>query len=187
MAPFRIATLPGSLRAGSFNRKLLKLADAALEAAGVELDRLDLRDFPLPLYDGDLEAEKGLPPEAWTLKARLAAAHGVIIACPEYNWGVPGTFKNAIDWTSRGGNPPWAGKIVGLMGATNGPWGTWRGMPHLRQSLTSLNAIVIPQQINLANAGTVWDAEDHLKDDTLPLRVDKFVQSFLAVLEKLKA
>ena len=184
MPQLQIATLPGALRAGSYNRKLLKLADAALEAAGVALDRLDLRDFPLPLYDGDLETAQGLPAAAAALKARLAAVQGVIIASPEYNGGVPGTLKNAIDWTSRGGRQPWAGKVVGLMGATDGAWGTWRGMPHLRQSLLILNAIVIPQQINLPKASEVWDTDGNLKDGTLPPRVEKFVQAFLSVVTK---
>ncbi len=70
------------------------------------------------------------------------------------------------------------------MGATNGPWGTWRGMPHLRQTLQCLNALTIPQQINLPRAQDVWDADGNLKDDTLPPRVEKFVQAFLSVLEK---
>jgi NAD(P)H-dependent FMN reductase len=116
--PLRIATLCGSLRRESYNRKLLNLAEDALCRAGVELDRLDLHDFVLPLYNGDVEEEKGLPPEAWTLKARIAAAQGHHCLA-RYNASIPGTLKNAIGWTSRGLSP-WNGKVVGLMGASDG-------------------------------------------------------------------
>jgi chromate reductase, NAD(P)H dehydrogenase (quinone) len=182
----RIVTLAGSLRSGSYNRKLLALAEKALADMNVEIDRLDLKDFPLPLYDGDIEEEKGLPPEAWTLKARIAAAQGIIIASPEYNGSVPGALKNMIDWTSRGGSNPWQGKTVGLMGATTGMWGTQRMMPHLRQSFQILNAHVIPQQVNVREAGKVWDKDGNLLDDKLSVIVEKFVQEFLHITEKLK-
>ena len=182
----RIITVAGSLRRDSYNRKLLALAEDALCRAGVELDRLDLHDFVLPLYDGDIEEEKSLPPEAWTLKARIAAAQGIVIASPEYNGSIPGTLKNAIDWTSRGGSNPWQGKIVGLMGATTGMWGTQRMMPHLRQSLQILSTNVIPQQVNVREAGKVWDDSGNLLDDKLPAHIEKFVQEFLRVVERLK-
>jgi chromate reductase len=186
MNPLRIATLCGSLRRESFNRKLLNLAEDALRGAGVELDALDLHDFALPLYDGDLESEKGLPQGAWTLKARIAAAQGIIIASPEYNGSIPGTLKNAIDWTSRGGSNPWQRKVVGLMGATSGMWGTQRMMPHLRQSLQILSALVIPQQVNVREAGKVWDTQGNLLDDKLPARVERFMGEFLGVAERMK-
>ena len=186
MNPVRIATLCGSLRGESYNRKLLNLAEDSLCRAGAELDRLDLHDFVLPLYDGDIESEKGLSREAWTLKARIAAAQGIIIASPEYNGSIPGTLKNAIDWTSRGGSNPWQGKVVGLMGATTGMWGTQRMMPHLRQSLHILAAQVIPQQVNVREARKVWDESGNLLDDKLPTHIEKFVQEFLRVVERLK-
>ena len=186
MIPLRIATLCGSLRRESYNRKLLMLAEDALCRAGAELDRLDLHDFVLPLYDGDIESEKGLSQEAWTLKARIAAAQGIIIASPEYNGSIPGALKNAIDWTSRGGSNPWQHKVVGLMGATTGMWGTQRMMPHLRQSLHILAAQVIPQQVNVREARKVWDESGNLLDDKLPTHIEKFVQEFLRVVERLK-
>ncbi len=183
----RIVTLPGSLRRGSYNRMLLELAHGFLEQAHIEIDRLDLKDFPLPIYDGDHENEHGLPQEAWTLKARLAAAHGIVIASPEYNGSIPGGLKNAIDWTSRGEGNPWAGKVVGLMGATDGPWGTWRGQPHLRQSLTVLGAVVIPATINVPHGPKVWSAEGELIDEKLSARVERFIKQFLDFTIKLKA
>jgi len=183
----RIAAIAGSLRKDSYNRRLLAIGVSALRKSGADVDELDLREFPLAVYDGDIESEQGLPEVAWKLKSRIAACQGIVIACPEYNASIPGTFKNVIDWTSRGGSNPWQGKVIALMGASNGPWGTQRMMPHLRQSLSLLGAIVIPQQINVASAGSVWDAEGKLLDDKLAPRVEKFAREFLHVTERLRA
>lgn len=87
--PLRIAILCGSLRAQSYNRKLLALALPLLRQQGAETDEIDLRDGELPPYNGDVEAETGLPDSVWKLKARLAACQGVLIACPEYNTVCP--------------------------------------------------------------------------------------------------
>jgi chromate reductase len=185
MSTLRIITIPGALRKDSYNRKLLKLAEPYLEQAGLELDRLDLKDYPLPPYDGDIEAE-GLPQNVWMIKARIAAAHGVVIACPEYNYSIPGTFKNVIDWTSRGGSNPWNGKVVGLMGASNGPIGTWRMMPQLRATLSGLQAFVIPLQVNVRDAPKVWNENGELTDEKLPEQVEKFVKAFARTVELMK-
>lgn len=186
MTQLRIATLPGSLRKGSYNRKLLALAETYLETAGVEIDRLDLKDFPLPPYDGDIESEQGLPQAAWTLKAKIAACQGVLIACPEYNYGISGAFKNVIDWTSRGGTNPWSTKVVGLMSASTGPIGGWRMLPQLRATLSGLGALVVPHQVNVREAKNVWDEEGKRLDEKLPGLVEKIVREFLAVTMKLK-
>ena len=185
MATLRVLTIPGSLRKASYNRKLLTLAESYLEKLPVEIDRMDLYDLPLPPYDGDIEAQ-GLPPNAWTIKARIAAAHGVIIAAPEYNYGMSGTFKNVIDWTSRGGSNPWIGKVVGMMGASNGPIGTWRMMPQLRATLSGLQALVIPQQVNVREAPKVWNELGELIDPKLPELVEKFVRAYVRTLELMK-
>jgi chromate reductase len=185
MDPLRILTVPGSLRKESYNRKLLKLAERYLERPGIEVDRLDLSDVPFPLYDGDLEA-RGFPENVQKVKARIAAAHGILIASPEYNYSIPGTVKNFIDWSSRQGNP-WAGKVVGMLGASNGPIGTWRMMPQLRASLSGLKAIVIPDQVNVREAAKVWNEEGILIDEKLPAIVEKMVTEFLRITTALKS
>jgi len=186
MRLMRIVTIPGSLRKGSYNRKLIALANEALTKAGVEVDAVDLKEFPLPPYDGDIEAETGLPDAAWTLKAKLAAGHGIIISSPEYNAGIPGMLKNVIDWTSRGGSNPWTGKVVGLMGATSGMWGTQRMMPQLRGVMTLLGAMVIPQQINIRHAREVWNEAGELIDEKMPERMEKFVVAFLEIVNRMQ-
>ena len=181
----RIITIPGSLRAGSFNRKLIQIANDLLIRSDIELETLDLKDYPLPLYDGDLEDSEGIPDNARRLQAKIAAGQGVIISSPEYNSSIPGTFKNMLDWTSRGGANPWGGKIIGLMGVTTGLWGALRGMPHLRIVMNALGGFVIPQQINIAHAEKVWDDSGKLLDDKLSSRIEKFVRVFLETTEKL--
>jgi len=181
-----IVTICGSLRKESYNRRLLGLAEAALVELKAEVDFIDLREHPLPLYDADIESENGLPPEIWKIKARIAAAQGIVIASPEYNGSIPGALKNMIDWTSRGESQPWAVKVIGLMGATTGMWGTQRMMPHLRQSFQILGGLVIPQQVNVREAGKVWNAEGILLDEKLPGSVEKFAREFLQTVQRVK-
>jgi chromate reductase, NAD(P)H dehydrogenase (quinone) len=182
----RIVTIAGSLRKGSYNRMLIELAEGYLEQAEVEIDRVDLHDFPLPLYDGDWEAAHGLPPEAWTLKARIAAAHGALIAAPEYNHGVSGMFKNVIDWTSRGNSNPWDTKVVSLMGATPGPGGTLRAMPHYRQTFLALGAVLHPQFLSVPHADKVWQVNGELVDQSVPAKVERQLKEFVALARRLK-
>ena len=181
----KILTIPGSLRKGSYNRKLIALANESLARSGVEVDAIDLKEFPMPPYDGDLEDTEGLPDAAAKLQARVATAHGIILASPEYNSGIPGTLKNVIDWTTRGSNP-WSGKVVGLMGATPNEWGTTRMMPSLRQVFSNLGALVIPQQVNIRRAGEVWNESGELLDAKARERVENFVGKFLDYAGRLR-
>lgn len=183
----RIALIPGSLRAGSFNRKLARLAEAILQEHDVETDLIDLKDHPLPVYDGDVEAADGMPDTCWKLKARIASAHSVIICSPEYNGGVPGMLKNTLDWTTRGGSNPWSGKVVMLTGASDGPWGTNRMQPGLRASFAVMGALVVPQTITVPRASTVWNEAGKLLDESLPGRVEKSIAGLLDVTRKMTA
>ncbi|MBK8130704.1 MAG: NAD(P)H-dependent oxidoreductase [bacterium] len=183
----RIALLPGSLRAGSYNRKLARVAADVLAGRGVETDYVDLKEHPMPPYDGDIEAASGLPDACWKFKARIAAAHAVVIASPEYSGGIPGTLKNVLDWSTRGGSNPWDGKVVLLMGTSGGPWGTNRMLPALRQVMAIMGAVVIPQSVTIPNAGKVWDESGALLDETLPGRVEKVLGNSLTVPQKMTA
>ena len=101
MAALKILVIPGSLRTGSLNAKLAAVAAHQFAQAGVEVTRLSLADFPLPIYDGDLQTKSGVPKNAVDLKRMIGVHHGVLFVTPEYNSSVPPLLKNAIDWVSR--------------------------------------------------------------------------------------
>ena len=172
----RILGVAGSLRAGSFNRSLLR---AAVELApnGMTIELFDL--LQVPLYNGDVEAA-GDPPGVAALKQAIAAADGVLMATPEYNHGVPGVMKNALDWASR---PPrgavLAGKPVAMMGASPGATGTARAQSQLRQSLVFTDSPALPQpEILVYRAHEKFDAEGRLTDE----KTREFVGRLLGAL-----
>lgn len=182
----KILSFAGSLRTGSFNRKLLGVALESLQGKA-DVDRLDLKEVTMPLYDGDLEARDGLPEGALRLKGRIAAADALLIATPEYNNSVPGTLKNAIDWASRPPDNPFRGKVALLMGASPGQFGAVRGVLAVRQILNALNVIVLPQTVQIAHADQAFDEAGRLKDPKSAALVAKACTELLRVAALLKA
>lgn len=167
--PIRVLALAGSTREASLNKKLVRIAAAGAAGAGAETTFLDLRDYPLPVYDGDLEAEAGLPESARALKEAFQAHQGLLIATPEYNGSLTAVLKNALDWISRKTpeEPMLAafdGKVAGLLSASPGALGGLRGLAHLRQILSGIRVLVVPEQYALARAGDAFDAEGGLRD-----------------------
>lgn len=165
----RILVFAGSARRASLNRRLSLLAARLAREAGAEVTWLDLRDFPMPLYDGDLEAAGGRPEAADRLRAAWLAHDGVLIASPEYNGSVSPLLKNAIDWVSRvvpgDDRSPYAGRVVGLMSASDGMLGGNRALPHLRAVLSQIGALVVPRQVGLPHADRVLTRDDGTVDD----------------------
>jgi chromate reductase len=172
----KVLGIAGSLRAGSYNRALLRAAQE-LAPAGMEITTFDLA--PVPLYNGDVEA-KGDPEPVAALKAAIRQADALLIVTPEYNFGVPGVLKNAIDWASR---PPRGsalqGKPAAIMGATPGMGGTGRAQMQLRQAFvfTQTHPLLSPEVL-VARAAEKFDASGKLTDE--PTR--KFVGQLLAAL-----
>jgi chromate reductase len=181
-----ILAFAGALRAGSYNRKLLGIAVAALRGQA-EIDHLDLRDVPLPLYDGDLEETQGLPATAIALKQRIAAADALVIATPEYNHSIPGTLKNAIDWASRKPANPFGGKVALLMGASPGGFGAVRGVAALRQVLTALGVLILPGTVQIPHADQAFDDAGQFKDAKNKAQVEKLCAELLRVTAAMKA
>ena len=145
----KILAFAGSTRKESFNKKLIKIAAEAARAAGAEVTLIDLKDFSMPLYDGDLEAEQGIPENGKKLKALMMAHDGFLISAPEYNSSISGVLKNTIDWASRPapGETPlvcFAGKVVALMSASPGALGGLRGLVTVRSLLSNIRVIVLP-------------------------------------------
>ena len=153
----KILALAGSLRRDSLNRKLLAAAVEATRAAGGDVTVIDLADYALPIYDGDLEDRDGLPASALRLKALFKEHQALLIAAPEYNSSISGVLKNTIDWISRewqgeSGLVPYQGKVALIMGASPGNLGGMRMLPHLRQILNALGVHVLPAQVSVPDA-----------------------------------
>ena len=156
----RILAFAGSARRDSVNKKVLHAAAAGAQEAGAEVTAVDLADYPMPLYDGDLEAADGLPENAHKLKAVFREHHGLLLACPEYNGSITPLMKNTIDWVTRpaGADEP---TLAAFDGKTAGGL---RGLAHVRQILSGIRVHVIPQQYALAGAGKAFDAAGRLTD-----------------------
>lgn len=165
----KILAFAGSARQGSVNKKLIRIAAEGARSAGADVTLIDLKDFPMPLYDGDLEAESGLPENATALRELFAGHDGLLIAAPEYNSSIAPLLKNTIDWISRpAGDDPslkfFTGKVAGLVAASPGGLGGLRGLVHVRQILSSINVIVIPEQHAVPAAHQAFDDSGALKD-----------------------
>ena len=169
MAALKILVIPGSLRTGSLNAKLAAVAAHHFAQAGAEVTRLSLADFPLPIYDGDLQTKSGVPKHAVDLKRMIGAHHGVLIVTPEYNSSVPPLLKNAIDWVSRvhdtheSRGEVFRGRAFAIAGASHGRLGGARALAALRLILSACQAPVIPSQIALSFANEAYDDMDRLR------------------------
>ncbi len=185
-----ILAFAGSTREQSFNKKLLKIAVAGAESAGATVTVADLRDLPLPLFDGDLEEREGIPPNAMKLKALMKANQGFLLAAPEYNSGISGVLKNAIDWASRTaeGERPMEclrGKVVGMVSASPGPFGGVRGLIQLRTVLALAGVIVLPDQVTVPFADQAFDEAGLLKDAKRRAATEKVGATLAETLKKL--
>ena len=172
MAVPKVLIFAGSIRTGSHNARLAALASKEFALAGAEITRISLIDYPLPLYDGDLEAKSGQPENAVKLKRLMATHQGVFIASPEYNASVTPLLKNTIDWISRvreRGEAPLAvykNRVFAIGGASDGAYGAMRSLMALRQVLElGCGALVIPEQIAVMRASEAFDEMDNLKDE----------------------
>ena len=191
MAP-KILVVPGSLRSGSHNVRLAALVVKELVLAEAEVTRISLADYPLPLYDGDLEAKSGPPANALQLKRMFAAHQGVFIVTPEYNASVPPLVKNTIDWISRvreRGEAPLAvfkHRAFALGAASPGGFGGMRSLLALRQVLEiGCGALVIPEQITVPHANQAFDDMDNLKDEQSTAALKTTVRALIDAAERM--
>jgi len=192
MSAPKILVIPGSLRTGSHNARLAALAVKELALAAADVTHISLADYPLPLYDGDLEAKSGPPHHALTLKRMLAAHPGVLIVTLEYNASVPPLMKNTIDWISRvreAGETPLAvfkQRVFALASASPGGFGGMRSLMALRQVLEiGCGALVIPEQLAVARAAEAFDDMDNLKDEHLSASLKTVVRRLIDAAQRL--
>jgi len=160
----KILVFAGSAREASLNKKLARAAAKVIDENGGEATFIDLRDYPMPIYEGDLEAREGMPPFARKLRELFVSHPAFLIVSPENNGTIPSLLKNAIDWLSRdvdgkSGLEPYRGKVIALMSASPGAFGGVVCLTHLRLSLSKLLAHVIPDQFPLPKADQAF-AED---------------------------
>jgi len=188
----RILAFAGSLRANSYNKRLVRLAGAAAAEAGAEVSYLDLKDFPLPVFDEDLETAGGEPANARKIKDMMLASDGFLISAPEYNSSISAALKNAIDWASRttGNEGPLAcftGKVIGLLSASPGALGGLRGLVVVRSLFGNIHALVVPEQIAIARAHEAFQEDGTLKDAKQQAAVEKIATRVVEVAARLKA
>ncbi|WP_078556500.1 NAD(P)H-dependent oxidoreductase [Streptomyces sp. PCS3-D2] len=179
----RVLVLSGSSRTGSVNVRLAALVAAMVREAGAVAEPATLRDFPMPLYDGDAEAGEGLPEGALALCRRIEAAQALIIASPEYNASVPGVLKNAVDWVSRYRPQPFKDQQTLLVSASPSMVGGNRGLWALRIPLEHLGARVYPDMFSLAGAHHAFTGDGTLGDPDLGERLGATIGSFLDLAE----
>ncbi|APV49965.1 hypothetical protein BWI17_09860 [Betaproteobacteria bacterium GR16-43] len=192
----RILAFAGSARRDSLNKKLVRVGAQAAREAGGEVTLVDLDDYPMPVYHGDLEDASGLPENALKLRALFLSHDALLIASPENNGSVTALLKNTIDWLSRSvgdgkgansGLAPYRGKVAALMGATPGPWGTlYSGLPHLRVILTKLGVTILAPQVPLPHADEAFDENGQLRDPKVLKSIHSLAKSLVETTGKLK-
>ena len=187
----KILAFAGSTRVDSFNKKLVKIAASGARAAGAQVTCLDLRDLPMPIYDGDLEIQQGLSDNVKKFRALLMGHDGLLISAPEYNSGVSGVLKNAIDWASRPlpGEAPLAcftGKVAVLMSASPGVLGGLRGLVQVRSILSNIQVLVLSQQIAISKADEAFNVDGTLRDVKQQDAIEALGSSLAEILIKLK-
>src|SRR5260370_34487162 len=187
MSALKILVIPGSLRTGSLNARLAAAIAHELAQSGAEITRISLSDFPLPIYDGDLQAKSGVPKNAVNLKRMIGAHHGVLIVTPEYNSSVPALVKNTIDWVSRvqdGGESRgqvFRERVFAIAAASGGRLGGTRALAALRLILSACHATVIPNQLALSYAGQAYDDMDRLKHPADIEALNALVRTWIGV------
>ena len=168
----KILAFAGSLRKDSYNKKLVKIAVQGALEAGAKVTYIDLREFPLPFYDQEIEDSEGLPSNAMILKKMMWEHDGFLLACPEYNSSMSAVFKNTIDWTSRKATPDetflscFIDKAISLMSASPSPVGGLRGLVHVRSMFSNLFTHVLPDQKCIGAAYEAFDEKGQLKSST---------------------
>ncbi|KGJ98142.1 NADPH-dependent FMN reductase [Thalassotalea sp. ND16A] len=187
----KILAFSGSARKGSFNQQLVSIAARGAEAAGAEVTLINLVDFPMPIFNQDLESEQGMPENGQRLKTLLTEHDGLLIASPEHNSSYSSLLKNAIDWASRATSADevplsaFQGKYATIMAASPGGLGGLRGLVTLRMLLANIGVTVLPKQIAISQAFSAFE-QGKLVDETKHNEVRAMGENLRNLLQKLK-
>lgn len=187
----RILVFAGSARRDSLNKTLARLAARHCNDLGAEASFIDLAEYPMPLYDGDIEAGDGPPENAFRLQTLIAGQDGLLIASPEYNNSLPALLKNTLDWVSRTprvrGANPFSGKVAGLLAASPGSLGGMRGLDHVRRVLDTLGVLVLPGVVAVGHADTAFDADGRLREESAEKRLHALCRQLVDTSSRLRA
>lgn len=184
----KILAISGSVRKDSVNTILLNNAVKAAKKAGADVTIVDMNDYELPLYNGDLEEKEGIPENAVRLKKLFLEHKGFLIASPEYNSSVTPLIKNTIDWVSRPMEGEsmlqcFKGKTAAIMSASPGKLGGLRGLFHLREILQNIYTVVIPDMVAIPDAYNVFDENGNFIDKKLEAKIQKAAENLFAFLK----
>ena len=190
MDDVRILAIAGSLRSDSFNKRLLAVAARAAQEAGASVTIADLKDYPLPVFDQDFEAEHGMPEQATALKQLFLEHNGLLIASPEYNSSISAALKNVIDWISRraDGEPMKAaflGKAAAIMSASPGGLGGLRGLIHLRDILGNIGVLVLPDEVSIPEAHAAFAEDGSLNNERKQAAVEGLARNLVQTIGSL--
>jgi NAD(P)H-dependent FMN reductase len=186
----KILAFAGSARENSYNKMLIHAAASAARAAGAEVTLADLRDFSMPIYDGDLEDQEGVPVHAIEFRRLMLTHQGLLIASPEYNSSISPLLKNTIDWVSRPVTgeenlSPFRNKVCALLAASPGRLGGLRGLIHVRAILGNLGGIVLPEQMALSEAHQAFNSDGGLRDAKQQTSLTALAANLVRVTSKL--
>ncbi|GAB1385204.1 NADPH-dependent FMN reductase [Melaminivora sp.] len=189
----KLLIFAGSTRVQSLNRRLARVAADQARELGADVTLLELADFDIPLYQADLEA-RGTPADVIRLKEIMDAHPAWVIASPEYNGSYTGLLKNTLDWASSpvaghpvfsDGSRPFAGKVVGMLSASNGALGGLRSQSHLAPLLINLGCWLAPRAYALSAAASAFDEAGQLRDAAQQERVRAVLQQVLWAAQRL--
>ena len=186
----KILAFAGSTRRDSLNKKLVRVAAESARNVGGDVTLIDLADFPLPLFDGDLEAVTGQPENSERLYELFKSHQALLLSCPEYNSSITAVLKNVIDWVSRPrpGEPElvaFTGKVAALLSASPGGFGGMRGLVHVRAILGNIGTLVIPTQVSVPRAHEAFNEDGSLRDEKLTQRIAKVAKELVATTRRL--
>jgi len=180
----KVLAFAGSTRTDSYNKKLVREAADIASAMGATVTIIDLRDYPMPFYDGDLEDEEGMPENAKKFRNMLMENQAFIIASPQYNASVTAVLKNAIDWASRGeaggaSKVAFSGKKFAIMSCSPGAKGGARGLIHLQTILEDVGGVIMSKKVSVPIADKAFDPQGHLISDATKQQLVEEIQELL--------
>lgn len=181
----KLLMFAGSLQEHSVNKKLIQVAATCVRTAHHVVELSDFSEFSAPLYNADIQNNVGFPPNILSFIKKMGSCDGLIASFPEYNFSVPGTVKNLIDWVSRVRPMPWKDKIIFLMSASPSQVGGNRGLWHARVSLEACGALVYPDMFSLAMADHAFTDTGEMKDKNSLKLLQSMLEGFLTLLKRL--